>query len=262
MRKLSRSELSWLAESLPSPSARTGRPAVPNVELLPGILRVLQSGITWESLGESPASHSPATHWRRLRLWEEHGALEALWKRLVPRRPKCRVDGFADGSLFPSARFSDMVSYSGKHKRNGTKLTLVTDRDGMPLSDHLTPGAVHDIPALEGLLSGTALRLRSLTTDKGYDSGALRAQIRGQRTKANLPERTFKNRRRRGRPPVFNEALGSLRFAIERTFSWLKQFRRLKARLECSAVSFHGFLHLGYILVWLRSGKSTFRGEF
>ena len=262
MRKLTRSELLWLAEKLPVPSARTGRPAIPNLELLPGILRVLQWGITWEALGETRIPHSPATHWRRLRLWEKSGALETAWHGLVPEVPKSQSHGFADGSLFPSASFCDLVSYSGKHHRSGTKLTLVTNQAGLPLCDHLTKGATNDIPALEELLAGARLRLATLTTDKGYDSGPLRAQIREQGVKANLPERNFKHRRRLGRPPMFDEALGALRYAIERTFSWIKQFKRLKARFECTATSFHAFLHLSYIFVWLRSGKSTFRGEF
>lgn len=262
MRKLSRSELLWLAEELPAPCAETGRPAIPNLELLPGILRVLQTGITWESLSETRTPYSPATHWRRLRFWEEHKSLEEVWRQLVPRVPKGHINGFADGSLFPSAHFSDLVSYSGKHHRNGTKLTLVTNQEGLPLSDHLTPGSVHDIPALEEHLQRATLRLATLTTDKGYDSASLRHQIKEQHIRPNLPERTFKKRRKLGRPQIFNEVLGKLRFAIERTFSWIKQFKRIKARLECTAVSFSAFLHLSYICMWLRSGKSTFQGEF
>src|SRR6266705_6248887 len=46
---LTKAQIEFIAQQLPSPKATTGRPAYSNQELLPGILRVLRSGCRWGS---------------------------------------------------------------------------------------------------------------------------------------------------------------------------------------------------------------------
>ena len=65
---LSETQLDFLAKELPCPKAKTGRPAFLNRELLPGILKVLRSGMRWRDLDDTRFA-SNVTHWRRFRFW-------------------------------------------------------------------------------------------------------------------------------------------------------------------------------------------------
>jgi Putative transposase of IS4/5 family (DUF4096) len=53
-------QMAYIATQLPQPHATTGRPAYTNLELLPGILRVLRSGCRWRDL------NLPGYHFYRL----------------------------------------------------------------------------------------------------------------------------------------------------------------------------------------------------
>jgi len=67
---LTEAQMAYIATQLPQPHATTGRPAYSNLELLPGILRVLRSGCRWRDLN-LPGYPDGSTHWRRLRLWRK-----------------------------------------------------------------------------------------------------------------------------------------------------------------------------------------------
>lgn len=64
---ISQTQYDWLAAALPQPAGRTGRPAVPNNELLNGILFVLKTGCRWQDLPASICTHGYSSCWRRLR---------------------------------------------------------------------------------------------------------------------------------------------------------------------------------------------------
>jgi transposase len=60
-------QLAFIAERLPEPPRTPrGRRPYANLQLLPGILRVLRSGCRWRDL-DRPGHPSGVTHWRRLR---------------------------------------------------------------------------------------------------------------------------------------------------------------------------------------------------
>ena len=99
---------------------------------------------------------------------------------------------------------------------------------------------VHDIelaiPTLNAIPAvpagnGESRTVRGLAADKGYDSKGFRAWLRGRRIRSAIPERC--NRRPRpGRPLTKKPDLWSVRWKVERTHSWLNNFRRLKVRYE------------------------------
>jgi len=88
--------------------------------------------------------------------------------------------------------------------------------------------------------------------DKGYDSRELRRYLRRRGIKANIPERQYKRRRKRGRPYKYDKDLGKSRFVVERTNAWLKSFRRLHFRWDRTSGSFEAFVLLACIVVCLR----------
>jgi transposase len=60
-----------------------GRKALPDRQVLNGILHVLHTGIAWEDLPQEYGYGSGVTCWRRLRDWQAAGVWEALHQRLL-----------------------------------------------------------------------------------------------------------------------------------------------------------------------------------
>jgi transposase len=138
----------FIAEHLlEPPCAPRGRRPYSNLQLLPGILRVLGSGCRWRDL-DRPGSPSDVTHWRRLRYWHRRRGYSPVWHTLLnflvqgKRLDRSLVS--LDGTLIPSQEFTEQTGYSGKHRAIGTKLSLLVDRAGTPLAVNVAPGNYHD----------------------------------------------------------------------------------------------------------------------
>lgn len=268
---LTQNQLEFLAGNLPSPKAKTGRPAYANEELLPGILKVLRSGSRWRDLdrGDCPSS---VTHWRRLRFWQKIFGLESLWQILLEllfKQKKLDPSTTSiDGTLIPSFSFKDTTSYSGKHKRVGTKVSLIVGKEGLPLAHVLASGSTHDcplaIPTYQRLPSFLPSLIQELLADKGYHSSDLRSFLGNQGIAPNISQRrptiTWQQKLKllsRGetlRPPTLDIAdnPNKKRFVVERTNAWTKSFRRLKFRFDYSLLSFSAFLNLAFIVILVR----------
>jgi len=76
-----------------------GRPWKNNRLVFEGILWILRTGARWKDLPERYPS--PSTCWRRLKLWEEQGVWEKMWRTFIRRLDKkgqidwseCFMDG-------------------------------------------------------------------------------------------------------------------------------------------------------------------------
>ena len=130
-------QLEYLASRLPNPRADIGRPSYSNIELLPGILKVLRSGCRWRDL-DRKGSPTGVTHWRRLRFWGSKFGLKNTWSLILLKLHKLeKLDlnvASIDGSLVPSFNFSDTTGYSGKYKKTGTKISTLVDFLGTPFN--------------------------------------------------------------------------------------------------------------------------------
>ena len=77
----------------------SGRPWKNNRLVIEGILWILRTGARWKDLPEKYPS--PSTCWRRLKLWEEQGVWEKIWRTFIKRLDKrgqidwseCFMDG-------------------------------------------------------------------------------------------------------------------------------------------------------------------------
>ena len=89
-----------------------------------------------------------------------------------------------------------------------------------------------------------------LVADRGYDARTIRRYLRRRGIQAMIPERRAgkgRTRRRRGRPPAFDEVLYAKRNAIERLIGWLKECRRLATRYEKYARCYLAMVKLAFI---------------
>jgi len=92
-----------------------------------------------------------------------------------------------------------------------------------------------------------------MAADKGYDSRPLRRWLRTRGIQASIPERHYRSRRKRGRPPKPSPELDGYRWVVERTFAWLNNcFHRLRVRYERLPSTYYALCALGCIMICLR----------
>ena len=143
-------------------------------------------------------------------------------------------------------------------KGKGSSIHLLTEGNGLPLAFLVTAANVADITmGLEVVDRVRVARPRgrpkkrpaSLGADKGYDSAEFRRQLRRRGIQPSIPARKWPNRRRRpGRPPQVHEVSRS-RWKVERSHSWLDNWRRLVTRYERHTQSYVAFLTIACIMV-------------
>jgi transposase len=130
----------------------------------------------------------------------------------------------------------------------GSKVHLITDRNGLPLSLGISGANMHDslglkplvrgIPPIRSRLGPRRRRPAKLHADKGYDYGYLRKWLR----KRGIARKGIESSQR----------LGRHRWVVERTVSWLAGCRRLHRRYERKAEPFLAFVAIAAALIGYR----------
>ena len=228
-----------------SPATARRPTRLPHRQVLTGILFVLRSGIAWELLPKGLGCGSGMTCWRRLKEWQQAGVFQALHERLLAQLRAA----FGGEKTGPSPV---------DRRKLGSKHHLITDANGIPLACLLTGANAHDvtqllplveaIPAIRGVVGRPPRRPAVLLADRGYDSQAHRLALR------TLGIRPLIARRK----TAHGSGLGSQRWVVERTLSWLHQHRRLRIRYERQAEIHQAFLSLACSLICLRALRGSF----
>nr|WP_237709553.1 IS5 family transposase [Pseudomonas psychrotolerans] len=259
-----------MIEDIVSPPQRMGRPRRNDREMLNGLFWILCSGAKWRDL---PECYGPwKTVYQRFRDWRDNGTFERILARL---HLKLRQDGYLDLDtwMIDSTTIRATRAASGGGKKGGpdeprdhalgrsrgglgTKLHLLCDAQGFPLTFTLSPGqqadSRHFIPLLEQVrLPGTRgrprKRCRRIVADKGYDSETLRRHCDRVGIQPVIARRKMRLKPRSGLPRLFDQPMYRQRNAIERLFSWLKEKRRLCTRFDKLASSFKAMVILACI---------------
>ena len=140
----------------------------------------------------------------------------------------------------------------------GSKIHVLSERAGLPLTVAISAANAHDslalkplvmaIPAVKSRRGPRRGRPAKLHADKAYDQPALRRWVRDQRIAVRIARKGIESA----------EKLGKHRWVIERTMAWLTGYRRLTLRYERKAHHFLAFLTLGAALTcWKNLRKHT-----
>ena len=160
-------------------------------------------------------------------------------------------------ALFPPGKGGgEDVAYGYKGK--GILIHTLTEGGGMPLANRTTPANGSQREQILPLLDTVKLktlkpgrprkRVKVLAADKGYDSKEKRSALRKRGIRPQLPKRTCKTKKNRGRPIKISVP----RFQQERCFAWYqRKYRRLVVRWELQPLIFDGFLALATIHIWI-----------
>jgi len=129
---------------------------------------------------------------------------------------------------------------------------VLTDLYGAPLVAKVTKANEDDrkqlipmvdaVPKVAGKVGAPRQRPRYLLADRGYDSNPHRRQLEARGIVPVIARRNTAN----------GSGLGKFRWVVERTISWLHQFRRLRSRWEKLPEMHQAFLTLGCALICFR----------
>lgn len=134
--------------------------------------------------------------------------------------------------------------------RSGSKLNVMTSNSGIPLAVIVSGANEHDVnyilplvflklPQIGGRPGRPRRYPRCVRADQGYTSNALLWILRKCRIQARIPQR--------GQPHP--ERLGKHRWPVERTISWLKQYRRVGTRRDRLLSTYHSFVTLACAII-------------
>ncbi|MFS0692881.1 IS5 family transposase [Streptomyces nitrosporeus] len=240
----------------PSRPQGGGRRRYGDREVLAAIVFVATSGCTWRQLPSASFGPSGATahrrfsEWSKARVWARlhRLVLDELGARGELDWSRCAIDSVNMRALKGDLTGPNPVD-RGKY---GSKIHLITERTGLPVSVGISGANLHDSQALIPLVKGIPpIRSRrgrrrrkpaKLHADKGYDYVHLRRWLR---------ERGITHRiARKGVKP--SQRLGRHRWTVERTMAWLAGFRRLHRRYEHKADHFFAFTSIACTLICYR----------
>jgi len=129
----------------------------------------------------------------------------------------------------------------------------VTDAEGVPLVAKVTAANVNDskqlipmvdaIPAVKGKVGAPRRRPEAVQGDRGYRSKLNRDLLRTRGIEPIIPPDRVNGQE------VHGSGLGTTRWVVERTISWLRCQRRLRVRYERRADIHRAFVNLGCILI-------------
>jgi transposase len=233
-----------------------GRKPVGHRQALTGILFVLRTGIRWNDLpcelgcGSGSACRKRLQEWQRLGVWQRlhHLLLEELqgadkldWSRAAVDSSSVRaLGGGEDTGPNPTDR-----------GRPGSKHHAVVDGHGIPRAATVTAANVPDVKELlevvdaiepvAGKVGRPRQRPEELYADRGYDSDGHRQELRER----SIDPKVARRRTEHG------SGLGVFRWVVERFFSWLHRYRKLRLRTDWHTANHTGLLKLACSLICL-----------
>lgn len=240
-----------LLRRLPAPKQKIrGRKRIKKEALLSGILQVLVNGVAWGKIADCGCGY--ASCWRYFQELQRRGKLKLIYEELAGKKTDV-TEGAIDTTTATSFRFQRMTGWDGKHKKIGTKISIFSDRNGLPADVLFGKGSKHDTKFLSGHIKKTHLRRKRLINlDKGYTSLSFRRIMRRKGTKINMQTRTGDYIAKRGPKFRFDELKYKTRFLVEKLVGWLKNFWRIRIRRDRLPAMYKAFVYLGLIIILLR----------
>ncbi|MDN3248525.1 MULTISPECIES: IS5 family transposase [unclassified Streptomyces] len=238
-----------------------GRRRYGDREVLAAIMFVATSGCTWR---QTPESFGPSwstvyrrfAEWSKARVWAKlrRLVLDELGRTGELDWSRCAIDSVNMRAM----KRGDLTGPNPVDRgKKGSKIHLITERAGLPLSIGISAANTHDSLGLEPLVRGIPpIRSRRgprrrlpdiLHADKGYDYDHLRRWLRSRNIVPRIARKGVESSAR----------LGRHRWTVERTVSWLSGIRRLHRRYERKPDHFLAFAGIAAALICYRRLNGT-----
>jgi len=209
------------------PAKNRGRPQLLTFDdAFDGIARVLRTGMQWRELATTSASY--ITVFKTMHKWINANVFRTAYRRLLSLYQRTRVPKHycIDSSFVKNIYGSDCTGRNPTDRgRRATKLSVMVDDLGVPVSLLTSPGNVSDMRLFTPVIDAAMTRLRrgvEMFADKGYDSKANRQDCRQR----GFLDRIFRRLTTNG------QRTHAKRGVVERFFAWHDKCRRLLVRYE------------------------------
>ena len=219
------------------------RPRVADRICFTGLVYRLALGCSWVDAGRL-AGTSATTLRRRRDEWVAAGVFELLADEAIAGYDRIRgldlSETAVDGSQAKAPCGGQGTGPNPTDRAKlGWKWSIATEADGVPVGWAADGANRHDIRLLAPTLDTVAARglvvdIETIHLDRGYDANTVRDDLAGR----GIDDAIIAHRRRRGEPkPAGPRPLRlGLRWAVERTNSWLSNFGQLRRNTDRRSV--------------------------
>lgn len=249
----------------PAPShAKGGRPRMLDRKAFEAMVYVLRTGIQWNALPREEMGASSTVH-ERFQEWERAGFFERLWEEELAHYDELEgiewewqsVDGVMTKAPLGRGGSEARGPNPTDRAKMGVKRSVLTDGSGIPLAMAVDGANRPDAKLLVATLDGIVVarpaspggdeqafcQHQHLCLDAGYDSEAVREEVKARGYEAHI--RPPRDKRRREESGESRHLGGKARrWVVERTHSWLNRSRRLLVRWEKKTENYLAFVHL------------------
>ena len=222
--------------------------------ILDAIIYIAVSGCQWRLLPtEYPQWQIVYYYFRRWGAMDAFGELEDdLVKKVRLRRGESETPtiGAIDSQSSRSALPRSQKGIDGNKKVKGVKRNIITDKDGDILEATTTPANVHDSKsayALVALLVTAFPWIKRIYADRGYRGNFVEAAKHDFGIDIEITHSNYSGQ--------FVPA--KKRWAVERTFAWPDNFRRLCRKYEETTASANEMLMVAAVVLSLRKLTSV-----
>lgn len=241
-----------LLSALPTPrQKRFGRKRCDKKALLNGILQVLVNGVAWRKIADCGCSY--VSCFRYLKELQRRGKLKLIHQSLSKEKTDV-TEGMIDTTTIESFEFRYMTGWDGFKKKVGMKVSLFSDAQGLPADVVIEKADIDDKRLLPEHIDNTrGMRKKLINLDMKHMSIKLRRNLRKKGIRVNMKWREQDFRRKRGPKFKFDEEKYRMRFLLERTNGWLKNFRGVRMRRTYHIAMFKALVYLALIIILMRN---------
>ena len=213
-----------------------------------GMLYRMRTGCPWRDLPKEFGNWNKV--YKRFNAWAASGKWLKIFNHLMDEPDLEWV--FIDGSYAKAHQHSAGAATAGdeaigkSRAGNTSKIHLAVDACGLPITFDLTGGQVNDCSQAASLIAKVQ-GAETIIADKGYDSEAIRAQVKQQGSQVVIPR---KRNSLKGNADL-DRGLYRHRHLVENAFARLKHFRAVASRFDKLKRNYESVIAMACAFLWL-----------
>ena len=166
-------------------------------------------------------------------------------KKLTNKLPNIDNNLYIDSAIVRNVKGVEDIDYNYKIKnKRGSKITILVNSLGIPISVHLSSASVNDVklvyPTLDKVNNKTKYR-KNIITDKGYISKKIKHDLY---TKHKINYIYPMRDNMKTEISLSDKELIKKRNINERSFSWMMQYRHISSRYDIYSNTYMAFIKL------------------
>jgi len=241
---------------------------ISNKECLYWAVKVLTTGVPWNHITPNQCHYS--TVYKRFKQWTTEHVFFNLWKQLVIdyQDKMLKIDSqwfknlIIDSSMIKNIQGSDCIGKNHfDRNRLATKVSLIIDKQSIPLSCSFYPANQHDATTIDSSIKNVIGRIKrrksklihNVIGDMGYIVNKQNKVRKINQHGINMVTPHRKNQK--NKITTKDKMLLQSRYIIENVFCRLKKFNRVAFRRDKSITSFKSFFYLGLVILTLKNTK-------